>query len=44
MVSHFLLGLKGSSRVETALCKILGYESFESLIKNVPQERFGGAA
>ncbi|MDR0662657.1 MAG: hypothetical protein LBF80_01070 [Spirochaetaceae bacterium] len=44
MVSHFLCGDKDSRRVRTALCKILGYQSFESLIKNVPQKNDGGAA
>jgi hypothetical protein len=44
MVSHFLCGDKDSSRVRTAFCKVLGYRSFESLIKNVPQETNGGAA
>jgi hypothetical protein len=44
MVSHFLCGDKDSNRVRTALCKVLGYRSFESLIKDVPQESNGGAA
>jgi predicted transcriptional regulator len=44
MVSHFLCGDKDSNRVRTALCKVLGYRSFESLIKNDPQESEGGAA
>jgi hypothetical protein len=44
MVSEFLCGHKDSNRVRTALCKVLGYRSFESLIKNVPQESKGGAA
>jgi predicted transcriptional regulator len=44
MVSHFLCGDKDSNLVRTALCKVLGYRSFESLIKNVPQETEGGAA
>jgi hypothetical protein len=44
IVSHFLCGRKDSKRVRTALCKVLGYQSFESLIKNAPQENEGGAA
>jgi hypothetical protein len=44
IVSHFLCGRKNSQRVRTALCKVLGYESFEGLIKDVPQESNGGAA
>jgi hypothetical protein len=43
MVSQFLCGDKDSKRVRTALCKVLGYRSFESLLANVPQEK-GGAA
>jgi hypothetical protein len=42
MVSHFLCGNKDSNRVRTTLCKVLGYRSFESLIKNIPQGE-GGA-
>jgi hypothetical protein len=44
IVSHFLCGRKDSQRVRTALCKVLGYRSFEFLIKNAPQESSGGAA
>jgi hypothetical protein len=44
MISQFLLGIKDSNKVRTALCKVLGYRSFESLIQNVPQENEGGAA
>jgi hypothetical protein len=44
IVSHFLCGRKNSQRVRTALCKVLGYRSFERLVKNVPQESEGGAA
>jgi hypothetical protein len=32
IVSHFLCGRKDSARVRTALCKVLGYESFEKLV------------
>jgi hypothetical protein len=32
IVSHFLCGRKDSARVRTALCKVLGYESFEAVI------------
>jgi hypothetical protein len=46
MVSHFLCGRKDSMRVRTALCKVLGYESFEALAAagrdHIPPE--GGAA
>jgi hypothetical protein len=44
IVSPFLCGRKDSARVRTALRKVLGYESFEDLIKNAPQERNGGSA
>jgi hypothetical protein len=44
IVSHFLCVRKDSQRVRTALCKVPGYRSFESLIKNAPQENEGGAA
>jgi hypothetical protein len=44
IVSHFLCGRKDSQRVRAALCKVLGYRSFERLVKNVPQENEGGAA
>jgi hypothetical protein len=43
IVSHFLCGRKNSQRVRTALCKVLGYRSFESLIKNALKESEGGA-
>jgi transcriptional regulator with XRE-family HTH domain len=43
MVSHFLRGLKGSKRVEAALCEALGYGSFEGILSNVPRGK-GGAA
>jgi transcriptional regulator with XRE-family HTH domain len=43
MVSHFLCGRKDSMRVRTALCKVLGYESFEALAAagrdHIPPER-----
>ena len=46
IVSHFLRGRKDSARVRTALCKVLGYESFEAIIAasrgHIPAE--GGAA
>jgi hypothetical protein len=46
IVSHFLCGRKDSVRVRTALCKVLGYESFEKLVAasrgHIPPE--GGAA
>jgi hypothetical protein len=32
IVSHFLRGRKDSARVRTALCKVLGYESFEAVV------------
>jgi hypothetical protein len=32
IVSHFLCGRKDSQRVRTALCKVLGYRSFEALV------------
>ncbi|MDR0557927.1 MAG: helix-turn-helix domain-containing protein [Treponema sp.] len=32
MISHFLRGRKDSARVRTALCKVLGYGSFDRLI------------
>jgi hypothetical protein len=45
IVSHFLCGRKDSARVRTALCKVLGYESFEAVIAasrgHIPSE--GGA-
>jgi hypothetical protein len=44
IVSHFLCGRKNSERIRTALCKVLGYQSFESLVKNVLRESEGGAA
>jgi hypothetical protein len=44
IVSHFLCGRKDSRRVRTALCKVLGYRSFEHLIKTAPQESIGGTA
>jgi hypothetical protein len=46
IVSHFLCGRKDSLRVRTALCKVLGYGSFEALAAagrdHIPPE--GGAA
>ncbi|MDR2446790.1 MAG: hypothetical protein LBD58_05815 [Treponema sp.] len=44
IVSQFLCGRKDSQRVRTAPCKALGCRSFESLVKDVPQESEGGAA
>lgn len=38
IVSHFLVGRKGSEPVKMALCKILGFEDFEELMKAIPQE------
>jgi hypothetical protein len=38
IVSHFLCGRKDSARVRTALCKVLGYENFEKLVADVPQD------
>jgi hypothetical protein len=38
IISHFLCGHKNSERVRTALCKVLGCQSFENLIKNVPKK------
>ncbi|MDR2444332.1 MAG: hypothetical protein LBD44_00135 [Spirochaetaceae bacterium] len=42
MVTHFLGGRKDSERVRTALCKVLGYESFGAVIAasrgHVPQK------
>jgi hypothetical protein len=32
MVAHFLSGRKGSERIKTAFCKLLGYESFDKII------------
>jgi hypothetical protein len=46
IVSHFLCGRKDSMRVRTALCKVLGYGSFDALVAagrdHIPPE--GGAA
>jgi hypothetical protein len=48
IVSHFLCGRKDSALVRTALCKLLGYESFEALAAasrdHIPPEEEGGAA
>jgi hypothetical protein len=44
IVSHFLCGRKDSQRVRTALCKMLGYESFEKLAASMPKSGKGGAA
>jgi hypothetical protein len=38
MVTHFLVGRKGSEPVKTALCKILGYKDFGELLEAIPQE------
>jgi predicted transcriptional regulator len=32
MVSHFLVGRKGSLAVQEAVCEVLGYDSFTTLI------------
>jgi hypothetical protein len=44
IVSHFLCGRKDSERVRTALCKVLGYESFEKLVADMPKSGEGSAA
>jgi transcriptional regulator with XRE-family HTH domain len=44
IVSHFLCGRKDSVRVRTALCKVLGYESFEKLVAGRPRTGKGGVA
>jgi hypothetical protein len=44
IVSHFLCGRKDSERVRTALCKVLGYESFEKLVAGMPKAGKGGVA
>jgi hypothetical protein len=45
IVSHFLRGRKDSRRVRAALCKVLGYVDFDSLVAasrdHIPAE--GGA-
>ena len=43
IVSHFLCGRKGSKRVRAALCKVLGYRSFEELAAGMPKAGKGGA-
>lgn len=44
IVSQFLCGNKDSKPVRLALCKVLGYESFERLLAAMPREGKGGAA
>ena len=43
-VSHFLCGCKNSDRVRVALCKVLGYRSFEELVAGMPKTGKGGPA
>jgi predicted XRE-type DNA-binding protein len=43
-VSKVLAGRTKSARIETALCKVLGYESFEKLVAGMPRAGKGGAA
>jgi hypothetical protein len=42
-VSHFLRGDKDSRRVRLALCKVLGYESFEKLLATAHRQEGGTA-
>jgi hypothetical protein len=42
-VSDFLKGRKNSERVKTALCKVLGYPSFDELVA-ASRGHIGGAA
>ena len=44
IVSHFLCGRKDSKRVRRALCKVLGYKSFEDLVASMPGTGKVGAA
>jgi hypothetical protein len=36
IVAKFLTGCKGSDAVRAALCKLLGYESFDALLTTIP--------